>query len=68
MAEGDRLLPMPIVAIILLVVIAIIVIAVVIFLAMRTRKTKAVGGVKNKSGKASKKTVAKKPSIKAVKV
>ncbi|KAK8832686.1 hypothetical protein WA577_004081 [Blastocystis sp. JDR] len=59
---------MPIVAIILLVVIAIIVIAVVIFLAMRTRKTKAVGGVKNKSGKASKKTVAKKPSTKAVKV
>ena len=59
---------MPIVAIILLVVIAIIVIAVVIFLAMRTRKTKAVGGVKNKNGKASKKTVSKKPSTKAVKV
>ena len=58
---------MPVIAIILLIALAIAIIAVVIFLAMRTRKTKAVGGVKNKSGK-SKKAAAKKSSTKVVKV
>ena len=46
------------------------IIAVVVFLLMRsTRKAKAVGGVKGKSGKASsKKNPSKKGSTKAVKV
>ena len=60
---------MPIFGIVAIVIVVIIVIAVVMFLLMRSRKTKAVGGVKGKGAKvSSKKAVAKKASAKAVKV
>ena len=60
---------MPVFAIVVIVIVVIIVIAVVVFMLMRSRKTKAVGGVKGKGAKvSSKKAVAKKASAKAVKV
>ena len=60
---------MPVFAIVLLVLAVIIVIVVVVFILMRSRKTKAVGGVKGKASKTSvKKTPAKKTATKAVKV
>ena len=61
---------MPVMAIVLLVIVVIIVIVAVVLILSRSRKTKAVGGVKGKSGKASgsKKGAAKKTSTKAVKV
>ena len=57
---------MPVFAIVLLVIAVIIVIAVVVLILSRSRKTKAVGGVKGKNG--AKKAVAKKTVTKAVKV
>ena len=61
---------MPVMAIVLLVIVVIIVIVAVVLILSRSRKTKAVGGVKGKSGKASgsKKAPSKKTSTKAVKV
>ena len=61
---------MPIFGIVLLVFVVIIVIAAVVLILMRSRKAKAVGGVKGKGGKstASKKGAAKKTPTKAVKV
>ena len=60
---------MPVMGIVAIVIGVIIVLLVVVFLVVRSRKTKAVGGVKGK-GKAStaKKVPAKKGASKAVKV
>ena len=60
---------MPVMGIVAIVIGVIVVLLVVVFLAVRSRKTKAVGGVKGK-GKASaaKKVPAKKGASKAVKV
>ena len=58
---------MPILGMIAIILGAIIVVAMVIFILTRSRKTKAVGGVKSKGGKASKTSGAKKSAVKSTK-
>ena len=58
---------MPIFGMIAIILGAIIIVAVVIFILTRSRKTKAVGGVKGKGGKASKASGAKKSAAKSTK-
>ena len=62
---------MPVMGIVMIVIVVIVIIVVVVLIVTRSRKTKAVGGVKaKKGGKASsnKKVPAKKAPSKAVKV